>query len=477
MSGRSGSDERPLLLVLRALGLGDLLTGVPALRGLRRAFPGHRLVLATPAAFAPLAALSGAVEEVLHTRPFALEPLPAGLRPDVAVNLHGRGPASTAALAALSPRRLLAFDTTGGPAWDDDEHEVARWCRLLAAYGVPADPAELDLPAPPEPALVTGALLAHPGAASGARRWPSDRYAALARWAAARGLPVAVTGSAAETDLAGTVARAAGLPGNAVLAGRTSPLQLAATVAAARALVCGDTGVAHLATAYRVPSVVLFGPVPPTRWGPPADRPWHRALWRGEAGEYGDPHAAEADPRLLGISVEEAQTALREVLDCVPRAASPPAGAYPHRVRAEAALPCDPASVRDARRFVQERLTGWGLAGAAETAVLLVSELVTNALLHARTPVKVVLDGDGDGVRVAVVDASPARPARRRHSLQSGTGRGLLLVDQLAATWGVARRPPGKEVWFALAVDADGAEVGEPDLDGFLALDAGLASP
>ncbi|MBA2575354.1 MAG: glycosyltransferase family 9 protein, partial [Euzebyaceae bacterium] len=86
-------------------------------------------------------------------------------------------------------------------------------------------------------------------------------------------------------------------------------MELAAVVAAAGRVVCGDTGVAHLATAVGIPSVVLFGPVPPSRWGPPADRPRHRALW---AGGTGDPHAPRPDPGLLRITVEDVVAALSQ---------------------------------------------------------------------------------------------------------------------------------------------------------------------
>jgi ADP-heptose:LPS heptosyltransferase len=79
-------------------------------------------------------------------------------------------------------------------------------------------------------------------------------------------------------------------------------LELAAPVAAARAVICPDTGVAHLATALGTPSVVLFGPVPPSEWGPPPDRPQHVALW---AGRRGDPHAGEPDPGLLALTPGE----------------------------------------------------------------------------------------------------------------------------------------------------------------------------
>jgi ADP-heptose:LPS heptosyltransferase len=87
-----------------------------------------------------------------------------------------------------------------------------------------------------------------------------------------------------------------------VLSGRTDLTGLAALVASARLVVCGDTGVAHVASAYRTPSVVLFGPVPPAHWGPPPQGP-HTALWHGSG--RGDPHGAEVDPALLRIAVDE----------------------------------------------------------------------------------------------------------------------------------------------------------------------------
>jgi ADP-heptose:LPS heptosyltransferase len=73
-------------------------------------------------------------------------------------------------------------------------------------------------------------------------------------------------------------------------------------------VVSGDTGVAHLATAVRTPSVVLYGPTPPSLWGPPADRPWNVALW---AGRVGDPHGTTPDRGLLDLTVADVLLALR----------------------------------------------------------------------------------------------------------------------------------------------------------------------
>jgi ADP-heptose:LPS heptosyltransferase len=290
-----------LIVAYRALGLGDFLTGVPALRALRAAFPEHRLMLAAPETIAPLADLSGAVDEVADVA--ALTPLPAQLHgADIAVNLHGAGPQSHRVLLAAAPRRLIAFahpevSEHAGPPHRTDEHEVRRWCRLLSVAGIPADPADLDLPAPswPAPEAALGATIVHPGAASPARRWPAERWAAVA---SAAGERIVITGTRAERPLAERVAAMAGLPERAVLAGRTDLRALAAAVASAGRVVSGDTGVAHLATAFGTPSVTLFGPTPPALWGPPADRPWHVALW---AGRRGDPHGGRPDPGLLEI--------------------------------------------------------------------------------------------------------------------------------------------------------------------------------
>jgi ADP-heptose:LPS heptosyltransferase len=297
--------SRPRLVAYRALGLGDLLTGIPALRALRDAFPRHRLLLACPAPLAPLAELSGAVDAVLDTAPLAP---PDVDRPELAVNLHGRGPQSHRALLARRPRRLIAFaaaaEGVAGPAWRPHEHEVARWCRLLGESGIAADPARLDLPLPPwaPPGGLRGVTVVHPGAAGPARRWPPERWGAVAAAERRAGRDVVVTGSAAERGLAAVVADAAGLPERAVLAGRTDLRALAALVAHAGRVLCGDTGVAHLATAFGVPSVVLFGPTPPAEWGPPPGRPQHVVLHRGDRG---DPNAAAPDPGLLAITVED----------------------------------------------------------------------------------------------------------------------------------------------------------------------------
>jgi ADP-heptose:LPS heptosyltransferase len=308
---------RPTLVALRALGLGDFLAGVPALRALRCARPDWELVLATSAQLRPLVELAGGVDRVLPTEGLSKELAWAGPRPALAVNLHGRGPESTRLLSQLHAAQLVAFDcpeaSVAGPIWRAEEHEVSRWCRLLEeSLGLPTDPADLALPAPDVAPPVQGAVVIHPGAAFPSRRWPMERFAAVAAKVAAWGLPVAVTGSLAEQQLALSVAARAGLPGTAVLAGRTALVELAALVSSARLVVCGDTGVAHLATAYGTPSVILFGPISPRLWGPPPGIGPHRALWHD--GAEGDPWGKQIDPRLLEITVGEVVAAAEQLL-------------------------------------------------------------------------------------------------------------------------------------------------------------------
>jgi Glycosyltransferase family 9 (heptosyltransferase) len=317
-------ERAPRLVVLRALGLGDLLTAVPALRGLARVFLEHERILAAPTALRPLVGLieldgSPAVHRLVGVGP--LEPLPPELqRPDIAVNLHGRGPESHRVLLGAGASRCLWFrnrevaESAGAPQWRAGEHEVVRWCRMLEELGVPADPGDLALSRPATPAAewsVRGPTVVHPGAASAARRWPAERFAEVARHEAALGREVVVTGSPAERPLALAVARMAGLPETSVLAGRTDLSDLAAIVAQAGRVVCGDTGVGHLATAFGTPSVLLFGPTPPMEWGPLADGGRHQALW---AGRIGDPHGDEPDTGLLSISTHDVLSALDKLV-------------------------------------------------------------------------------------------------------------------------------------------------------------------
>jgi ADP-heptose:LPS heptosyltransferase len=295
----------PTVLALRALKLGDLLVAVPALRALRARWPDHRLLLATSGWLAPVVDLIGGIDALVAVD--GLEPLRGVDSPEVAVNLHGAGPQSNAILDALNPRRRIGHCGHGwsGPPWTDESHERERWCRMLAAHGISADPVDLSLRRPEVASVAPGAVVIHPGAAYGSRRWPVARFAEVASRIGHR---VVVTGTERERDLAMSL----GVPEHDVLAGRLSLSELSVLVADARLLISADTGVAHLSYAYRTPSVVLFGPAPPEQWGPPADGP-HRALTVKSA-RRGDPFTADPDPALLGVGVADVLAAVEELI-------------------------------------------------------------------------------------------------------------------------------------------------------------------
>jgi ADP-heptose:LPS heptosyltransferase len=321
------------LLIVRALGLGDFLTGVPAYRALRAAYPDQETVLAAPRALAPLAALTGVIDRLLPTRELA--PVRwAGPPPDVAVDLHGNGPASHRIVEELCARTTMRYASpqapdVPGPWWDPGEHEVARWCRLLEYHGIAADREDLGLLPPPLPPRVAGAIVLHPGAAYPSRRWPAERFAAVARALSDTGHPVVLTGI--EQDLTRRVAAEAGLPAPAAL--DTGLTNLAALIASARLVISNDTGASHLATAYGTPSVTLFGPVSPALWGPPPGRVQHVALWRGREDRPGDAHAAEVDSRLLQITVQEVLDAATGLLTHPPTAVTDSSPVVSHRTR------------------------------------------------------------------------------------------------------------------------------------------------
>ena len=117
---------------------------------------------------------------------------------------------------------------------------------------------------------------------------------------------------------------------------------------------------------------------------------------------------------------------------------------------ARAGFTADLANVSEARRFARRALMDLGAEELEFETCQLVSELATNAAIHAGTPFEVELDYDGKDLRIRVSDGSPRAPVTKSHSAQATTGRGLRLVSTLAAEWGAELRPDGKTVWCTL---------------------------
>ena len=105
-------------------------------------------------------------------------------------------------------------------------------------------------------------------------------------------------------------------------------------------------------------------------------------------------------------------------------------------VELERTLPPSPASAGEARRLLREVLSETGAGDWVDNAQVAVSELVTNALVHAGTPIRLHVQARRDGLRVEVADGSPHLPRQRAYAATSGTGRGLHLLEELVDSWG-----------------------------------------
>lgn len=113
-------------------------------------------------------------------------------------------------------------------------------------------------------------------------------------------------------------------------------------------------------------------------------------------------------------------------------------------------LASDPTNVRAARRFVERALLETDFVDLSDLVMLLTSELVTNAFLHAATSVDLLVELGTDCVRIEVSDTGGGEPSVRPLDTSTTGGRGMALLDTLANDWGVITRTDGKVVWFKL---------------------------
>lgn len=118
-------------------------------------------------------------------------------------------------------------------------------------------------------------------------------------------------------------------------------------------------------------------------------------------------------------------------------------------------LPPRPESVGRARRAVSEALAVSGAMHLVEAAELVISELVSNVVVHAGTDVELRITAEPEAIRVEIDDGNPHLPVLRTWSQTAGTGRGLLIVEDFCDRWDASRTRAGKTVWF---------EIGEPTI-------------
>jgi anti-sigma regulatory factor (Ser/Thr protein kinase) len=114
-------------------------------------------------------------------------------------------------------------------------------------------------------------------------------------------------------------------------------------------------------------------------------------------------------------------------------------------------LPADVSAAVAARALVREVCAAWGLWDVVDEAVLVVSELVSNAVDHARSTSRVTLSLDGRGLTIAVRDFCVCEPPRPQPLRPAGTrGRGLFIVTAVSSAWGVEDHADGKTIWAVL---------------------------
>ena len=294
--------SHPRILLVKLSSFGDVLHALPTLEALRDAYPHAHITWLVEAAYAPLLtghpALNGVwiaprlrpAEFFSGSNPAALRRLVQQLRTrpfDLVVDVQGLLKSAVWVALARSPRKV-GYDRTRElsylpltervPPFDPEAHAVRRYLNLAHYLGAPPTPPRFRLGL--DTAVDISALIPaeadrplavlHPGARWTTKLWPPASWAHLAQWFHGQGFQVAVTGSAADRELAADITAQCRAP-LLNLAGSTSLAQLAGILRKARLAVTTDTGAMHLAAALGTPVTALFGPTAPWRTGPFGD--------------------------------------------------------------------------------------------------------------------------------------------------------------------------------------------------------------
>jgi ADP-heptose:LPS heptosyltransferase len=298
------------IVILRALQLGDLLNAVPAFRALRSALPEARITLVSlPWAadfvkrfhaylddFIIFPGFPGFPEQLpdIQQFPSFLNTLQK-LNFDLAIQMQGSGSLANSLIRLWGAKRYAGFYTHGVYCPDESrfllypehEHEVWRHLRLMEFLGVPLRGDQLEFPLfeanwkslqkiKEQFDLYKDYVCIHPGARKPERRWPPEKFAKVADGLSARGYQVVLTGSKEEAELTAAVAHEMKAPA-INLAGATDLGTVAALISQACLVVSNDTGISHVASAVKAPSLILFAVSDSDRWGP-LNRDLHRVI-------------------------------------------------------------------------------------------------------------------------------------------------------------------------------------------------------
>jgi ADP-heptose:LPS heptosyltransferase len=307
------------VLIFRALpGLGDFLCVTPALRALRTNRPDIEVTyVGLPASaglvtryphyvdrFVPFPGFPGLPDQRpnVHALPGFLSEIQAQ-RFDLAVQLHGSGAITNAVVELLGavrsaghhPRGSTPPDAATYLPWIESSSEIRRSLRLMAHLGWSHDDERLEFPIDPAttaPVIERDYVVIHPGGSDPSRRWSAEGFREVGAELSKSGFRVVLTGTVGEAERNRRIAASLAEP-PIDLTGRTTLDELAVTLRGSRLLVANDTGVAHLAVALGVPSVVVFTGSDRERWRP-LDQQRH-------AGVPGSPRRVLAEARRMLI--------------------------------------------------------------------------------------------------------------------------------------------------------------------------------
>lgn len=296
-------DADQKIAVFRALNLGDMLCTIPALRALRARFPAAHIVLIGLESARPvLQHFPQYIDELLifpgdpafPEQPVRHDALPLFYQQmrerhfDLVLQLHGSGPQSNRIVQEMAPAQWAGFVPEVGQAefgrlfpWPDHLHEVHRYLALLEHLGLETDDDTLEFPlaaddesraerlAHEHGLQLDRTIFVHAGARLASRRWPLERYAAVASALATEGWQIALTGSPGESAMAQQIQEVAPHGAHYVnLCGTTELGTLAGLLRRGRLLICNDTGISHVAASVKAPSVVIASGSDVGRWAP-----------------------------------------------------------------------------------------------------------------------------------------------------------------------------------------------------------------
>ena len=299
------------IAIFRALQLGDMLVSVPALRAVRRLYPDAEITLIGLPWAAWFAGRFSAYIDRFVKFPGWPGIAEAGYRPaavasflqaqraygyDLAIQLHGSGRTSNAFVTALGADVTAGYHAPDASArpdvsapYPDGDPEIVRCLGVARLLGASESDVGLEFPITADDGVEAAGLLGpspgqselwvgiHPGASAPSRRWPAERFAAVADYLVREHRArIIITGGPGEESVARRVADLMSAPATN-LAARTSIGGLAAVIDRLDLFISNDTGPAHIACARGTPSVVIFGPADPDRWAP-LDQRRHRVV-------------------------------------------------------------------------------------------------------------------------------------------------------------------------------------------------------